>query len=171
MVKLVHGILPINSKLHRNDMIRSLCPCCKVQKENWPHVLRCAAPSQTEWRTNMLTAIDQKCESLRTHPTLRHTLITAITNWTTWDMDDQEFTYESDPSYITSQRFVCLIAQQNVSAGTNYFWDVSASCGVTFKTTITHRRLISRAANADPGHNGKRQSSAKSGRNGLSCGR
>ena len=113
LVKLVHGILPINSKLHRNDLIRGLCPCCKVHKETWPHILRCAAPSRTEWRTNMLTAIDLKCESLRTHPTLRHALINAITNWTKWDMDDQEFTYEPDPSYITSQRFVCLIAQQN----------------------------------------------------------
>jgi hypothetical protein len=42
LIKLVHGILPINSNLHRHDPLRSLCPCCKKQRETWQHIIQCS---------------------------------------------------------------------------------------------------------------------------------
>ena len=113
LVKLVHGILPVNSKLHRDDPIRSLCPCCKVKKETWQHILQCEAALRREWRTNMVTAVDKKCESLRTHPMLRQILVHALTKWLIWTEEGQEYMYTTDPDHKPSPSLVRLIMQQN----------------------------------------------------------
>ena len=113
LVKLVHGILPINSKIHRHDQVRSLCPCCKRQRETWQHILQCPAPSRSEWRKNMLNAMDKKCESLRTQPELRHLLITALTEWTSWVTEDTTYRYIPELSVNQPPTIKRVIFQQN----------------------------------------------------------
>ena len=81
IIKLVHGILPTNATLHRQDPIRNLCPCCRAHKEDWCHIIKCNAPTRTAWRQATIQAIDSKCSSLLTHPELRAVLITAIPEW------------------------------------------------------------------------------------------
>ena len=68
IIKLVNGILPTNARLHRNDQLRNRCPCCRQAKEDWEHTIRCDTPSRHEWRTNMIKAVDDKCEKLKDPP-------------------------------------------------------------------------------------------------------
>jgi hypothetical protein len=61
----------------------------------------------------MLNAVDQKCESLGTNPALRHLLVTAITEWMTWDAKDTAYEYIPDQAVLTSPQIQRLTAQQN----------------------------------------------------------
>ena len=113
IIKLVHGILPTNSKLHRNDPIRSLCPCCRAIREDRRHVIKCTAQSRSEWRQAAIKAIDSKCASLLTHPELRAILVTAITEWTKWDDNQQDTPFTINPQQATIPAIKRLIARQN----------------------------------------------------------
>jgi hypothetical protein len=119
LVKLVHGILPINSTLHRNDPIRSICPCCRAQQETWKHIFRCGAQTRQEWRNSMITALDRKCDSIRTHPELRQILITALTLWITWTDEEQDYQHTIDTNNFTSPQMVRLLVTQQNAIG----WD------------------------------------------------
>jgi hypothetical protein len=113
LIKLVHGILPTNSKLHRRDPIRSLCPGCKRATEDWCHIIKCTTPTRSEWRTAAIRSIDQKCELLQTQHELRTLLITAITTWTRWEEADQSQQFTITPSKEATTAIRRLIARQN----------------------------------------------------------
>jgi hypothetical protein len=113
LIKLVHGILPTNSNLHRNDPIRSLCPCCRKQPEDWKHILQCDSPTRNEWRQSMVKALDNKCVALNTHPELRTTLITGINQWMQWMDRSNDSDFKMNTTKSTSPIIARLILQQN----------------------------------------------------------
>ena len=39
LVKLVHGLLPTNLKLHRSDHSRNTCPSCHIHVKSWKHYI------------------------------------------------------------------------------------------------------------------------------------
>ena len=113
LIKLVHGILPTNAKLHRDDHIRNRCPCCRNAKEDWTHILSCDAPSRSKWRRNMIQAVDIKCESLKTHPELRALLITSLQRWMHWLTENHDEKFEVHLPTNTPTSMAQLIAKQN----------------------------------------------------------
>ncbi|KAI2501761.1 hypothetical protein MHU86_12681 [Fragilaria crotonensis] len=64
LVKLVHGLLPTNSRIHRHDPGKRTCPSCRRESETWQHILRCSSASRVKWRTEMLLKLDQQCDEL-----------------------------------------------------------------------------------------------------------
>ena len=108
VIKFVHAILPTTSRLHRDDHIRSLCPCCRNRREDWIHIIKCESPSRSEWRVAMLNAID-----LKTAPELRAILIKALKAWTHPIADDTETPFSVDPTSASSPALIRLIANQN----------------------------------------------------------
>ena len=113
IIKLVHGILPTNAKLHRNNNIRSRCPCCRQETETWEHILKCTMPSCTEWHQNMIKAVDRKCESLQTQPALRALLTKALHEWLQWNDGEMEEPFAMTPESNTPNEQRRLIARQN----------------------------------------------------------
>jgi hypothetical protein len=61
----------------------------------------------------MITAVDRKCESIRTHPELRQILINAIEHWLTWNDEDQDYQHTIANHTSTSPQMVRLVTQQN----------------------------------------------------------
>ena len=90
-----------------------MCPCCKEHKETWRHILLCAAPLRCEWRTNLINAVDNKCESLHTDPMLRHLLVNAISDWITWPDEETQYKYKNASNTQMSPQMARLISQQN----------------------------------------------------------
>jgi hypothetical protein len=41
LTKLVHGILPTGTVLHRKNMTRNQCPACRQSMEDCQHIIRC----------------------------------------------------------------------------------------------------------------------------------
>lgn len=109
-IKLVHGILPTNHKLHRNDPSRRGCPSCNHRDEDWTHILRCQNPSREAWRTSMLEAIKDTCDKWNTRPLLRDILVEGIREWLeSPDPDD----YNLDQSSYDDAHLCQMIHQQN----------------------------------------------------------
>jgi hypothetical protein len=113
VIKLVHGILPTNSKLHRINQVRNRCPRSKALKEDWQHIVKCPSPTQVAWRTEMLKAVDNKCISLRTHPEPRELLVTTLHNWMAWDYADDGPPFFVTPQIATTNQIKRLITRQN----------------------------------------------------------
>jgi exonuclease III len=80
-IKLVNGILPTNSVLHRKDSVRCLCPSCHTAKEDWTHVLRCSHPQRSRWRQYFLRALHDFCVRERTCPNLQELLLEVARSW------------------------------------------------------------------------------------------
>ena len=115
VIKLVHAILPTNSRLHRDDPVRSICPCCCNRREDWIHIIKCCeSTSRSEWREAMIHAIDRKCDNLKTAPDLRRAiLIKALKAWTQWIEGDTDTPFSVDPTNASSQVLIRMIANQN----------------------------------------------------------
>ena len=63
LVKLVHGLLPTNAKLHGFDPRRSKCPSCQCI-ESWQHILRCQSASHVAWYKDMTQTLELRLGSL-----------------------------------------------------------------------------------------------------------
>ena len=108
--KLVHGILPTCKNLHRKDTLRNKCPLCKDVVEDWRHILTCPHQSRADWRTQLIPALAEKCNSLRTRPLLSVILCDGLKGWLTHSLTS--YAYELNPSaYPADVRR--LIRQQN----------------------------------------------------------
>ena len=81
LVKLVHGLLPTNLKLHRSDHSRNACPSCHIHTESWQHIMCCPSVSHVSWRRSFLQTLDEKCKVLDTMPSLHVILTQAIREW------------------------------------------------------------------------------------------
>ena len=88
-------------------------PCCRQQKEDWRHIIKCKAPSRSEWRQAAIKAIDSKCESLLTQPEIRTVLINAITAWSTWEEENQDPPFAIIPPQASTPQIQRLITRQN----------------------------------------------------------
>jgi hypothetical protein len=53
-------------------------PVLPEKLKDWKHIIQCDAPSRSEWRQNMIKAVDTKSESLKTHPEMRAIMIDAL---------------------------------------------------------------------------------------------
>ncbi|KAI2506424.1 hypothetical protein MHU86_8050 [Fragilaria crotonensis] len=110
LVKLVHEILPTNSKLHRNNPRRNKCPCCP-NIENWQHILRCQSAAYASWRTKFLQTVEHRCNELNTMPRLKALLMTVLHTWITFSPDEAA-QFQHDPSGHPSS-IRRLVFQQN----------------------------------------------------------
>jgi hypothetical protein len=108
-IKLVHGILPTNSHLHRNNPSRRGCPVCNHRNEEWTHILRCPHSSRVTWRGTLLAEVRKACETRSTRPRLKDILVDGIQGWL--ESDDPEC-YQLESS-INDDEFQRLIQQQN----------------------------------------------------------
>lgn len=106
--KLVHGILPTCKNIHRGDLLRNKCPLCHTAVEDWSHILKCPHESRATWRAQAVTAVAEKCDSLRTRPLLKRVLSDALTGWLQHDTDDYILDFRIYPSDVHR-----LIKQQN----------------------------------------------------------
>ena len=109
LIKLVHGLLPTNTSIHRHDPIRRMCPACMKTSETWHHMPRCPHEARGEWRRKTLSAIDDVCAKSRTKPELRHLLFDSINGWL---HHDNPAPFHVDMSSYPSGVYR-LIAQQN----------------------------------------------------------
>lgn len=82
-VKLVHDILPTANHLHRQDPIRSRCPCCSQAPEDcWAHILTCTHETRSHsWRDKFLAELETECATLHTRPILIQVLVDALKLW------------------------------------------------------------------------------------------
>jgi hypothetical protein len=80
-IKFVHGILPTNRKLHRNDPVRRRCPACHSVTEDWKHIVRCPHITRVAWRTSMIEFMEESCQSINTRPLLWKVLRDGIQGW------------------------------------------------------------------------------------------
>jgi hypothetical protein len=111
LVKLVHGILPINARLHRSDARQNTCPSCKTAVETWQHILQCPSASYTAWQESMLQAVATKCDELHTMPRLKTLLLQALRVWFIASPDDPPF--QMLPTKGDTMGVRCLVFQQN----------------------------------------------------------
>ena len=111
LVKYVHGILPTNSKLHRNDLIRRCCPRCVEYTETWQHIWRCRHPLREHWRGQMRKELTTHCKNLRTMPALQRLLLQAISQWLAYEPTSASPFQMSVEGYSPAVRRV--IFQQN----------------------------------------------------------
>ena len=81
LIKLVHGILPTNSSLHRKDPVRCLCPSCQRTPEDWTHVFRCPDLKRSRWRHSFLQDLQAFCISEQTRPELQELLLNTFRTW------------------------------------------------------------------------------------------
>jgi hypothetical protein len=108
-VKLVQGILPTANHVHRHDPIRSLCPVCELQIEDWTHILCCTHDSRSQWRQTFLTTLRTEFNRSQTRPILVQVLMDAITGWLTSTQPDTFALYPTRYSACVH----CAISQQN----------------------------------------------------------
>lgn len=81
-IKLVHGLLPTNHNLHRNDASRRGCPACAHRDEDWLHILRCPHSNRNDWRTSMLASFRKVCDKWNTRPHFKTMiLLDGIQGW------------------------------------------------------------------------------------------
>jgi hypothetical protein len=82
LVKLCHDILPTAKITHRYNPIASkLCPLCKSETEDFPHLLRCTHPDRKPWRHKLYAALRATCELHDTRPYLVDLLLNGIDAW------------------------------------------------------------------------------------------
>jgi hypothetical protein len=112
LVKLVHGILPTNQRLHRSDHRRNKCPSCQTVGESWQHILCCLSVAHASWRTSMMTQLDSKCTTLGTMPRLHDLLLQALRDWCMHDPHEATV-YQVQPSPNDSPLIRRVIFQQN----------------------------------------------------------
>jgi hypothetical protein len=80
-VKLVHDILPTNSRKNLLDNGTRTCPCCPSPHEDRDHILRCPAPDRNKWRQKFLTKLSDICTTQHTYEPLKKLLIDAFRQW------------------------------------------------------------------------------------------
>jgi hypothetical protein len=108
-LKLVHGILPTGSNLHRTDPIRSRCPLCQAPNEDWYHIVRCPHHTRESWRVDTVHTLKKKCTSLQTRPFLTTVLCDALSGWLRHDSEHKfQLNHLDYPSPVHR-----LIHQQN----------------------------------------------------------
>ena len=112
LVKLVHGLLPTNARIHRHDTRRHRCPSCQRDPESWQHILRCPSAPHTKWRKAMIQTVEKKCTDLRTMPSLKALLLQALREWLQYSSDDETPYQLQAPSKATSA-IRRLVFQQN----------------------------------------------------------
>ncbi|KAI2507020.1 hypothetical protein MHU86_7405 [Fragilaria crotonensis] len=111
LVKLVHGLLPTNAKLHRGDPRRNRCPSCQVCPETWSHILRCTSEAHTSWRASMVHVVARKCDDLHTMPRLKDILLQALREW--FLHSNEEVPYQLNAPSTASAAIRRLVYQQN----------------------------------------------------------
>ena len=109
LVKLVHGLLPTNAKLHGFDPRRSKCPSCQCI-ESWQHILRCQSASHVAWYKDMTQTLENKCKDLGTTPRLTAFLLQALCEWSVHSPDESMYQLHSPDTSPALRR---LIFQQN----------------------------------------------------------
>jgi hypothetical protein len=111
LIKLVHGILPTNAKLHRQDITQSRCPACGQGPETWQHILKCPHEARKQWRATLLRTLHSTCKDRRTDPQIQHILHTAVSRWL--EHTDPRRRFHLNPEdFPTAYRR--LIRQQNL---------------------------------------------------------
>lgn len=96
-VKLVHDILPTAKHLHRQDPIRSCCPCCSQAPEDWAHILTCTHETRSHWRDKFLMELETECATLHTRPLLTQILVDALQLWFTHPTDSFSMDHRNYP--------------------------------------------------------------------------
>jgi exonuclease III len=81
MTKLIHDILPTNSKVHRADKTKQRCPECPCKKEDRDHVLQCPAASRQQIKHDMMQRFQHGCEKHKTDPDLQNLLLKVVRAW------------------------------------------------------------------------------------------
>jgi hypothetical protein len=112
LVKLVHGLLPTNARIHRQDTRRNRCPSCQRDPEYWQHILRCPSASHTKWRTAMIQTVEKQCTDLRTMPSLKALLLQALREWLQYSSDD-DTPYQLQAPSTATVAIRRLVFQQN----------------------------------------------------------
>lgn len=109
-IKMVHGILPTNRQLHRDNPTRRRCPACAREIEHWQHIMQCSAESRRGWRLETLEKMEAGVKKLGTRPILWTVLRDGINGW--FNHDSLETVYRLDADAYTSD-VRRLIGQQN----------------------------------------------------------
>ena len=109
LVKLLHGTLPTNHRLHRNDRSRRGCPACSHNDETWDHILRCRRPSRHGWRCGFLEEMCKTSQKWQTRPELRDILLDGVSGWLDHRSDDEHYL----PAALYNEEFERLIEKQN----------------------------------------------------------
>ena len=170
VTKFVHAILPTNSRLHRDDQIRGLCPCCRNRREDWTHIIKCESPSRSAWRDAMLHAIDRKCDDLKTAPELRAILLKALKAWTHSLANNTETPFLVDPTSASTPALTRLIANQNDIGWKHVFLGRFCTDWSDVQDAHYATMLNKKKGNAAQANSGKKRSSMKFGPNGSWCG-
>ena len=108
-IKLVHGILPTNHRLHRHDPSRRGCTVCTCRDETWSHILRCKYSTRAAWRLATLKDIRDLCDKWGTRPRIRDILLAGLSGW--FDSPDPDVYRLESTAY--APEFHRLIHQQN----------------------------------------------------------
>lgn len=118
MVKMIHDVLPTNSRLHRKDTRRQQCPGCPEKKEDQDHVLRCPSDTRLEARQNLLRKMEEACQGKQTDPQLQDILLKALKAW----MDGKGNTEIAAAFENLREPYTTLIRQQT-AIGWRQLWN------------------------------------------------
>ena len=110
LVKLVHGLLPTNLKLHLSDPKRNKCPSCQTHAESWQHIMCCHSDPHASWRASLIQMVDSKCKALGTMPSLHTLLIQALREWFSHPHDENAYQLQTQNATPSVRR---IIFQQN----------------------------------------------------------
>ena len=81
ITKMLHEVLPTNYHIHRGHPQRQRCPSCHAQKEDRDHIIRCPRAPRASWRAHTIVVLQEKCQVLRTSPTLTTILVQGLHTW------------------------------------------------------------------------------------------
>jgi hypothetical protein len=110
LMKLVHGLLPTNLKLHRSDPKRNKCPSCQTHVESWQHIMSCNSETHASWRVSLIKTVDSKCKALGTMPSLHAFLLQALCKWCSHPHDENAYQLHPQNATPALRR---VIFQQN----------------------------------------------------------
>jgi hypothetical protein len=109
LTKLVHDNLPTNSRIHRGDKRRQMCPSCGTAKEDRDHVIQCTDTTRQTIRQEMLQLITTRCDDYHTDPKITRLLLDCINGWIG---ADDSYAYQVDFEAYPCE-FHKVIKQQN----------------------------------------------------------
>ena len=82
LTKLIHDILPTNTRVHCHSPNAQRCPSCQVcPQEDRDHIMRCSSTPQASWRAETIVSLETRCKQLQTDPGLAKVLVQGISQW------------------------------------------------------------------------------------------